>query len=738
MSSKQPLLVHILFHPKSNAAKKLAMQIHHYLNDDFIVQGLHIPTSFCRLKDLSKPYVSLDIAAHSFVVPLADNEMALDDHWCHFVGDIWEECENSCGRHRFAPVQLDKHSWPLDNRLRGASFTQAFDNATEKERNDCLMRRNVINLCRFLEGLAETGETSPSPTTLFLSHDKPDLEKKRHDWVMRRIVIDLCRFLEGLATTGDTSPAPTKLFLSHAKADLEKEPFVTQKIIDYLKADQPVETWVDSAKIETGSQFSEAIQKGIKQTSLLAILTDNYSSREWCREEIMLAKEYQRPIVVIDALMTHEVRSFPFLDNVPRIRWDGNPQKSVDLLLKETLRHLHVKKVLNQSKHNEDIIFLRPPEPATILNVSEGKHVLYPDPPLGVGERKRLSKSSISFSTPLLRAGQTPFLKDKIIALSMSESTDIHRWGMDNVHLEQTMLELSRHLLIRGATLAYGGHLGPDSYTQRLFELVRTYNDQEGVEPFERIINHRGWPLPELSIKKRAAMKQVSKIIKIERPEDVDESLHSDLIQEIQNFFPGDKSQEHRFAWCRGMTEMRKFQANRKKSKVIARIILGGTFEKTRKVSEDGTVKDSWYSSRMPGVLEEILLSIQSEQPVFLIGAFGGAARFAIDLLLNERHSAASWEVQSKAPFAVETRELYKQRKQQWWYYDDEERIEGLPVDDDRSIVKFLADSWKPKRGSKWKTGINPLSPDKNEELFETIDCEKIITLILDGLSVIE
>jgi hypothetical protein len=121
-----------------------------------------------------------------------------------------------------------------------------------------------------------------------------------------------------------------------------------------------------------------------------------------------------------------------------------------------------------------------------------------------------------------------------------------------------------------------------------------------------------------------------------------------------------------------------------------------------------------------------------------LIGAFGGAARFAIDLLLNERHSAASWEVQSKAPFAVETRELYKQRKQQWWYYDDEERIEGLPVDDDRSIVKFLADSWKPKRGSKWKTGINPLSPDKNEELFETIDCEKIITLILDGLSVIE
>lgn len=694
MSSKQPLLVHILFHPTSNAAKKLATQIHHYLNDDVIVPGLHIPTSFCRLDDSSKPYVLLDMAAHSFVVPLADNEMAVDDDWCQFVGNIWEECENSLNaRHRFVPIQMDSDAWPLDNRLRGVSFAKAFKHSTGKEQND---------------------------------------------WIMRRIVIELCRFLEGVAAKGDTSSAPTRLFLSHAKADLENEPFVARQFINYLTKDQPVKAWVDSAEIETGSKFSEAIQEGVKQTSLLAILTDNYSSREWCREEIMLAKEHQRPIAVVDALMSHEVRSFPFLSNVPCLRWNGHPEKGVDLLLKETLRQLHVEKVFSRSKQKGDIIFLRPPEPATILNVSKDAHVLYPDPPLGIGELKRLAKSHVSLSTPLVRAGHNRFLKDKCIALSMSESTDIHRWGMDNMHLEQTMLELSRHLLIRGATLAYGGHLGPDSYTQRLFELVRTYNDQEGVEAFERIVNHRGWPLPELSIKQRAAMKQVSNIIKIERPKDVDESLHSDLRQEIQKFFPGDTSAEHRFAWCRGMTEMRKFQANREKSHIIARIILGGTFEKTSKVSEDGTVKDSWYSSRMPGVLEEILLSIQSGQPVFLIGAFGGAAKFAIDLLLNKGHRAASWAVQSKAPFAIETRELYKQRQQRWWYYNDEERIEGLPVDDDRSIVEFLADAWKPKHGSKWGTGINPLSPDENLELFETVDCEKIITLILDGLSVVE
>ena len=77
----------------------------------------------------------------------------------------------------------------------------------------------------------------------------------------------------------------------------------------------------------------------------------------------MLAKEHQRPIVVVDALMTHEVRSFPFLDNVPKLRWNDNPQDGIDLLLKETLRHLHTKAVLESSRRPGDTVFLRPPEP---------------------------------------------------------------------------------------------------------------------------------------------------------------------------------------------------------------------------------------------------------------------------------------------------------------------------------------------------------------------------------------
>lgn len=692
----QPMLVHFVFHPKSKAGEKLAQYVHQQLNDDVVVPGLRVPTVFCpRTEHLQPPaMLNLDLAEHSFVVPLADDELCLDADWSRFVADVWQACDSSEQRkHRCVPMQLSKAAWPLDDRLKEVNFGRAFA--------------------------------------------QPD-EGSQAAWVTRRIVVELCRFLQGLAATGDRSPAPTKLFLSHAKADLNTKPCVAMQMIELLKGDQPVDTWVDSGDIDTGSRFTKAIENGVQQTSVLAVLTDNYSSREWCREEVMLAKENQRPIVVVDALMTHEVRSFPFLDNVPRLRWNDNPQAAIDLLLKETLRHLHAKAVLERSMQPGDTIFVRPPEPLMLLGVASGSNILYPDPPLGVGELKRLRRSNATFSTPLERSAQDRPLDGRLIALSMSESSDIARWGFDELHLKQTMLELSRHLLIRGASLGYGGHLGEPGYTRKLFELVRTHNNSDTAQPFQRIINHYGWPLPALATSVRAELSQVATIIPIPRPSDIDETLDKDLVAEIPGFLPGNKSAQYRFAWCRGMTEMRAFQADRSRSNVSARIVLGGTFSKTVKVAPDGSVKESWYSSRMPGVLEEVLLSIKAAQPVFLIGAFGGVAKMVIDLLQSRGHPAASWDVQSQAPFAPETRDLYASRGQKWWYYDQEPRIANLLVDDDRSIVDFLADAWKPHAELGWETCLNPLTRDQNQELFETIDLARMVELIQTGMNALK
>ncbi len=301
----------------------------------------------------------------------------------------------------------------------------------------------------------------------------------------------------------------------------------------------------------------------------------------------------------------------------------------------------------------------------------------------------------------------------KLIALSMSESTDIQQSGLDALYLENAMVELSRFLLINCATLAYGGHLGPRGYTQKLFELVRTHNDLAGVAPFVRIVNHRGWPLPQLSVVSLAEVHQVSRAIELPRPADVDEIRNADFLKSPE-FFSGDESPQDRYARVLGMTEMREFQTNYASSKVFYRIVIGGTFGPTVKVDEDGSQKETWYSGRIPGVLGEILLSDQAGQPVFLIGAYGGVARLVIDLLLGNPRPEATWEYQSRAPHAPAMRALYEKRGPAWWDYPD--------------MIQFLR--------YKGIAGINGLltEPDHGE-LFETIDPVRMVEFVLSGIN---
>ena len=69
---------------------------------------------------------------------------------------------------------------------------------------------------------------------------------------------------------------------------------------------------------------------------------------------------------------------------------------------------------------------------------------------------------------------------------------------------------------------------------------------------------------------------------------------------------------------------------------------------------------------------------------------------------------------------------------------DIEPRLEGLPVDDSRSIVEFLADAWNPQPDRGWETALNPLTRDENLELFETIDLVRMVELIQVGMDALK
>jgi len=660
--NKPPLLVHLVFHPESESARSLARIIHQALNDDPVVPGLRIPTVFCRETESHLPPADqgLDQAQRSFVVPLADDDIDVSEEWCEFVADLWENCHRS--DHRCVPIQLTANAWPLSpQRLGEVNFVRAF----------------------------------------------AEPEEKRAGFVVRRIVTELCRYLHGDAAGGTSPDAPTQLFISHAKMDIGEEPLVVDQLKKYLACDQPIKTWFDSGDIEGGSLFTQRIAEGIEDASLLCVLTNHYTSREWCRKEVLLAKEKQRPIVVIDAITDTEERSFPYLGNLPVVRWRDDPEAAVDLLLKETLRHLHTLALLQRWKQDGDKIFTRPPELATIVGMRTPATVLYPEPPLGAGEADMLGRTGVAVTTPLERLAKDRSLKGTEVALSMSESTDIQRYGGDSLHLESAMLELSRYLLLQGATLVYGGHLGSKGYTEKLTELVRTHNQLDGVDPVDRILNYVGWPIP-LTKKQRGDYKYVAKLKRVPRPDDIDTDLHSDFAEE-PTFFSADNSPQHRYAWARGMTAMRELET----TETAARIVLGGTFGPTQKTGADGKIAEKWYASRVPGVLEEVVLSVEAGQPVFLLGAFGGVAALLIDILEGRDRPEMTWDYQKKAPHAEAMRALYEARGDSWKDYPE--------------MVALLRD--------KGIAGINALiSEEEHRTLFSARDPVQMAEIVIEGL----
>jgi hypothetical protein len=227
-----------------------------------------------------------------------------------------------------------------------------------------------------------------------------------------------------------------------------------QAIVAHLQTTQPVKTWIDSAEIEGGSRFSEEIEQGVLDSVVLVLATRNYSNRPWCRKELLLAKRHQRPLVIIEALEGLDPRSFPYGGNAPRLRWsEGGAERAVDLILKETLRHLHARHVLKRRMRPGDVVISAPPELATGVPLTKGTAVLHPDRPIGDKE-------------------------------------------MDELKPLGLRVEISRQLPVRGARLEYGGNLGAAGYTVALFDMARAYSALSGLPSAERIINDVGWPLP--------------------------------------------------------------------------------------------------------------------------------------------------------------------------------------------------------------------------------------------------
>lgn len=107
---------------------------------------------------------------------------------------------------------------------------------------------------------------------------------------------------------------PVEVFISHTKHD-DTGIRIATLVRDRLNSDLRLESFFDVYDIPTGVDFDTVLLHKVKSSAVIAIYSDAYSTREWCRKEVLEAKKYSVPLVVASCLSDRDERSFPYMGN---------------------------------------------------------------------------------------------------------------------------------------------------------------------------------------------------------------------------------------------------------------------------------------------------------------------------------------------------------------------------------------------------------------------------------------
>lgn len=281
-------------------------------------------------------------------------------------------------------------------------------------------------------------------------------------------------------------------------------------------------------------------------------------------------------------------------------------------------------------------------------------------------------------------------LKGKRIGVSISECEDLEELGFDINHLRDVMIETAKYILSLGGALAYGGDLRNGGFTELFFDLLNYYNVPESNE--DRFHSYLAWPL-SLNLTKQQRAELISKVtfIPVDPPTEIE-------IKDLNEYLPPSKG-ENQYIWARCLTEMRE----KMNLSCDARVFLGG--------------KTSGFKGKYPGVLEEFIIAIKKEQPIFLIGAFGGVTKQIIELLEDKDTSIFDQSYMADNEEYQELITLFNQN------YSEE------PVK--YSEIKELINNL----GWEGVSNLNGLTISQNKRLATTPHISEIIYLILFGLT---
>jgi hypothetical protein len=188
------------------------------------------------------------------------------------------------------------------------------------------------------------------------------------------------------------------VFLSHSKHDDDGER-IAKMVRKALFDGDGLASFFDVNDIPPGLAFDRVILNQIRVSAVVAIHTDSFSSREWCRREILHAKRESVPLVVANCITDTDERGFPYMGNVPIVRMDPKSVDRIDdiigRLLDEVLKDFlwRCRVELVRADAGDMVRFLpRPPELISLVGIDLPADtdivLVYPDPPIGAEEER--------------------------------------------------------------------------------------------------------------------------------------------------------------------------------------------------------------------------------------------------------------------------------------------------------------------------------------------------------------
>lgn len=358
--------IYVAWHPSFAEGERTAGKLYqHFRRDLFtnVAGGVGLSVLYRSASDSGSAVpapVDFDDSHVAVVFLLLNAAVGSDPAWRAYVRDMLAAAEARGLTARLIPIFMDGHARDVVGDVNAVRFYEW------SEPDDLLQVRFISTLTHELVRILRT---------YVASIDNPGVAVDQLDAYLERV----------------------QVFLSHSKHDPYGQK-IALAVEDFLSKNTALSQFFDVRDIPAGLPFPTVIERFVQRSAVVAIYTDSYSSREWCRREIIEAKRADRPLIIADCIAEIDERSFPYLGNVPVVRMEPNAMGRIPFvvarLLDEVFKdYLWSARLAHDGRTSNAAVRFLPRTPELIalsgLRIAAAgvpPTIVYPDPPMGAEE----------------------------------------------------------------------------------------------------------------------------------------------------------------------------------------------------------------------------------------------------------------------------------------------------------------------------------------------------------------